>query len=74
MQHNKIICLDIETVPDRTLIPEWDDGKVAPKPICHQIVGISFVEARINYDEGLPDKVRRARPTPMFVPYGSMVA
>ena len=56
MEHERIICLDIETVPDRTLIPEWDEGKFPPKPIWHQIVAISFVEARIEYDKGLPEK------------------
>ena len=56
MEHEKIICLDIETVPDRSLIPDWDDGKFPPKPIWHRIVAISFVEARIEYDKGLPEK------------------
>jgi predicted PolB exonuclease-like 3'-5' exonuclease len=54
MEHERIMCLDIETVPDRTLIPEWDDGKFPPKPIWHRIVAISFVEARIEYEKGLP--------------------
>lgn len=54
MEHDKIICLDIETVPDRTLIPEWDEGKFPPKPIWHQVVAISFVEAQINDEMGLP--------------------
>jgi 3'-5' exonuclease len=48
MEHDRVICLDIETVPDRTLIPEWNDGKFPPKPIWHRIVAISFVEARIE--------------------------
>ena len=56
MEHEKIICLDIETVPDRSLIPDWVDGKFPPKPIWHQIVAISFVEARIEYDKGLAGK------------------
>ena len=56
MEHDKIICLDIETVPDRALIPNWEEGKFPPKPIWHQIVAISFVEARIEYDKGLPEK------------------
>ncbi|MEH2589821.1 hypothetical protein V1273_003660 [Bradyrhizobium sp. AZCC 1721] len=37
MEHDKIICLDIETVPDRTLIPEWERGKVPAQPIWHRI-------------------------------------
>ena len=53
--HDKIICLDIETMPDRTLISDWDEGKFPPKPIWHQIVAISFVEARIERDTG-PEK------------------
>ena len=56
MEHDRIICLDIETIPDRTLIPEWNDGKFPPKPIWHQIVAISFVEARIEYDKGLQER------------------
>jgi predicted PolB exonuclease-like 3'-5' exonuclease len=55
MQHDKIICLDIETIPDRTLIPDWDEGKFPPKPIWHRVVAISFVEARIDRGKG-PDK------------------
>lgn len=54
--HNKIICLDIETVPDRTLIPELDEGKFAAKPVWHRVVAISFVEARINRDKSCPEK------------------
>jgi predicted PolB exonuclease-like 3'-5' exonuclease len=54
MEHDSIICLDIETVPDRSLIPDWNDGKFPPKPIWHQVVAISFVAARIEYDKGLP--------------------
>jgi hypothetical protein len=56
VEHDKIVCLDIETVPDRALIPDWDEGKFPPKPIWHRIVAISFVEARIEYDKGLPEK------------------
>lgn len=56
MEHDKIMCLDIETAPDRALIPEWDSGKFPPKPIWHRVVAISFVEARIECDNGLPRK------------------
>jgi 3'-5' exonuclease len=55
MRHDKLVCLDIETIPDRTLIPDWEDGKFPPKPMWHQIVAISFLEARINADESLPE-------------------
>ncbi|WP_246205222.1 3'-5' exonuclease [Microvirga arsenatis] len=52
MQHDRLICLDIETVPDRDLIPaDWPADKF-PKPIWHRIVAISVVEARIERDEG----------------------
>jgi 3'-5' exonuclease len=56
MEHDRIICLDIETVPDRTLIPEWDEGKFPPKPIWHRMVAVSVVEARIEQNRGLPAK------------------
>jgi hypothetical protein len=55
-EHDNIVCLDIETAPDRVLIPDWDEGKFPPKPIWHRIVAISFVEARIECDKGLPVK------------------
>jgi 3'-5' exonuclease len=56
MEHDKLVCLDIETVPDRTLIPNWDEGKCPPKPIWHRVVAISFVEAHIDRDDGLSEK------------------
>ncbi len=40
--HEKLVCVDIETVPDRTLIPDWDKGKCPPKPVWHRVVAISF--------------------------------
>ena len=52
-EHDKLVCLDIETVPDRTLIPDWDEGKCPPKPIWHRVVAISFVEAKIERGKGL---------------------
>lgn len=46
----RLLALDIETVPDRErLPPEWKD-KFA-KPIFHEIACISFVEADIAIDE-----------------------
>jgi predicted PolB exonuclease-like 3'-5' exonuclease len=51
MHHDRLVCLDIETVPDRTLIPHWDEGKCPPKPIWHRIVAISFVQASIERNE-----------------------
>ncbi|MDF2971588.1 MAG: hypothetical protein K0R61_2038 [Microvirga sp.] len=55
-EHDKLICLDIETTPDRTLIPDWDDGKFPPKPIWHRVVAISFVEAQLEVSESLAEK------------------
>jgi len=50
MQHDHLLCLDIETVPDRDLIPaDWPADRF-PKPIWHRVVAISVVEARIESD------------------------
>lgn len=47
MQHGRLLCLDIETVPDRSIMPEdWPPDRF-PKPIWHKVAAISFVEARI---------------------------
>lgn len=46
--HNRLLCLDIETVPDRTLMPP--DSAKFPKPLWHKVVAISFVEATIACD------------------------
>jgi len=54
-QHERLVCLDIETVPDRNLIPDWADGKFPPKPVHHRVVAISFVEARIERGENLAE-------------------
>jgi 3'-5' exonuclease len=56
MTHDKLICLDIETVPDRSLIPDWDEGKFPLKAIWHRVVAISFVEAQISRDTGAPSE------------------
>ncbi len=43
-----VLALDIETVPDRRLIPaDWPDDKF-PKLPWHKVVAISFVEAEIE--------------------------
>ena len=48
MSHDKLLCLDVETVPDRDLSPpDWPEDKF-PKPIWHRMVAVSFVEARIE--------------------------
>jgi len=47
--HDRLMCLDIETVPDRSLMPaDWPEGKFPAKPLWHRVVAISFVEARIE--------------------------
>jgi len=47
--HERLLCLDIETVPDRSLLPaDW--GAKFPKPLWHRIACIAFVEARIEID------------------------
>ncbi|NNM74210.1 3'-5' exonuclease [Enterovirga aerilata] len=43
---DKLLCVDIETVPDQALVPaDWGDG--LPKPFWNRVVCVSFVEARI---------------------------
>ena len=49
--HDWLLCLDIETVPDRELIPD-DWGDKFPKAIWHRVVAVSVVEARIERDRG----------------------
>ena len=46
---NRILtCLDVETVPERDLMPaDWDPGKFPPLPF-HRIVTISLLEAEIK--------------------------
>lgn len=47
----RLLCLDIETVPDMDLLPVgWPEDKM-PKPIWHKVVAISVVSARIEKDE-----------------------
>lgn len=47
--HDRLLVIDIETVPDRTLLPpNW--GTKFPKPIHHRIVCLSYVEAEITLD------------------------
>jgi len=53
MSHEHLLCLDIETVPDRDLLPaDWPEGEFVRKPIWHRVVAISFVEARIERHPG----------------------
>ena len=43
MSHEHLLCLDIETVPDRDLVPaDWPPDDFIRKPIWHRVVAISF--------------------------------
>lgn len=46
--HDRLLCVDIETVPDRTLYPDLPKEKFPPKVIMHQVVAISIVEATLE--------------------------
>ncbi|MCB4801537.1 putative PolB exonuclease-like 3'-5' exonuclease [Methylobacterium brachiatum] len=45
---SRILCLDVETVPDAELVPEDFPKDRFPKPAWHRVVAISFAEARIE--------------------------
>jgi hypothetical protein len=47
---DRLLALDIETVPDADLLPaDWPDDRM-PKPLWHKVACVSFVEARILRD------------------------
>jgi 3'-5' exonuclease len=48
--HSRLLVFDIETVPDRELLPEPSTGteEPFPKPLHHQVIAISFVSAQIT--------------------------
>lgn len=49
---DRLLCLDIETVPDRELLPP-ERADAFPRTIHHKVVCVSFVEAEIERsDEG----------------------
>ena len=51
--HDRLLCVDIETVPDRSLYPDLPKDKFPPKVIMHRVVAISFVEATLErYSNG----------------------
>ena len=51
-QHDRVLCLDIETVVDEALLPSgWPEDRF-PKPIWHRVVAISYVQARIEREAG----------------------
>lgn len=53
ISHEHLLCLDIETVPDRDLVPaDWPAAEFVRQPIWHRVVAISFVEARVERRAG----------------------
>lgn len=46
--HDRLLVVDIETILDRTLAPSDHPAETFAKPPWHQVVAISFVEARIE--------------------------
>jgi 3'-5' exonuclease len=53
MPHDRLLCLDIETIPDPDLVPAgWPAEKFVPNPMWHRVVAISFVEARLELNDG----------------------
>jgi predicted PolB exonuclease-like 3'-5' exonuclease len=48
--HSRLLVFDIETVPDRELLPEPSTGNEDPfpKPLHHQVIAIGFVSAQIT--------------------------
>ena len=55
MSPQRLLVFDIETVPDRTLVPAPEEGVKEPfaKTIHHQVVAISFLTANIIRTEGI---------------------
>jgi predicted PolB exonuclease-like 3'-5' exonuclease len=52
MTHERLLVVDIETVPDRELIPaDWAEDKF-PKPIWHKVVAVAVASARIERTPG----------------------
>jgi len=51
MTHDRLLCLDIETVPDTDVIPPDWPSETFPKAMWHRVVAISVVEARIERDD-----------------------
>lgn len=50
--HDRVLCLDIETVIDEALLPAGWPADRFPKPLWHRVVAISYVQARIERDSG----------------------
>ena len=49
MQHDTLLCLDVETVPDGELVPgDWPRDQFIAKGIWHRVVAVSIVEASIR--------------------------
>src|SRR4051812_49026340 len=48
MTHGRLFFVDIETVPDRDVLPDdFAEGAFPPKPIQHRVVAISFLSAAL---------------------------
>lgn len=45
-----LLVVDLETRPDRAVLPEDRDPECFPKPIQHEIVTLGFLLARIEHD------------------------
>jgi predicted PolB exonuclease-like 3'-5' exonuclease len=50
--HSRLLVLDIETVPDAARLPADRDPAQFPKPLFHQVVAISFLDALIVRERG----------------------
>lgn len=50
MPQHTLLVYDLETIPDRDILPEDYDAQAFPKPIQHQIVSLGFLLAKIHRD------------------------
>jgi 3'-5' exonuclease len=52
---SRLLVFDIETIPDRQLLPEPPAGtdEPFPKTLHHQVIAISFVSAQITETGGI---------------------
>jgi 3'-5' exonuclease len=52
MPHDRLLCLDIETVPDAELVPaDWPADKFIPNPMWHRVVEGCRSGGEASYDE-----------------------
>jgi 3'-5' exonuclease len=53
MTHSTLLFLDIETVPNRVILPpDFGEDAFPPKPIQHRVVAISFLSASLVSEGG----------------------